>query len=848
MTPRPDVAAVDVERMPLVTYLLRLEPPFRALHVSPQLEHLFGCAPRECIDDEGAWMRRIHPDDRDGHRAALEHAWATHEPLAVEYRVTGAEGRVVWVRDRAVVAPDDEGFCLHGYLVDVTHEKELERELAAERVQAEAFFRDSAVGLAITDAEGRYVRVNEALARHTGYPVSEHAGRTLAELAPQIAERARPVHEQVRTSGVAVHQHEFSFATASGDPRTVLLSVFPLELGGEPHYGRIVVDITAERRAEAERVAAERESRRLIEQLPLVTYVNALDPQRRPTFVSPQIAELYGYPPQAFIDDPGLGDRVIHPDDLERIEREEAAARERGTGVELEYRIVRSDGSIRWVLDLMETVYDHDGTPLFEQGFLIDVTERRESERLFRAVFENAEAVLISDTEGRFVDANPGACELLGRTRDELVGLPASAVVAPSSGFEAVWRSFRETGHTSGATAIVRPGGEQREVEFAAKADVLPGRDLAVLRDVTERRELERELWRAQKLESVGRLAGGVAQDFNNMLTAIRGYAQLLRGRALPGSSEYHHADEIDRASGRAADLTAQLLAFGRRQTLQARAVDINRLVEELEPMLLRLVGDDRELRLELDPALPAAHVDPSQIQQVLLNLVANAGDAIAGGGRIAVRTARAADPADLPSGRYVVVSVEDTGAGLDESALEHLFEPFFTTKPVGTGTGLGLATSYGIARQSGGTIVVSTEPGLGSTFSVFLPEAGAARGDRGAVAGGGGGETILVVEPDPAVRDVVFELLTDAGYRVLTARSGREALGLAERLEVPIELLLTDLGDLRAGALVEALHALRPSLRTLSLPKPYVPDRLCADLRLALDVTVSGDAGLCFG
>jgi signal transduction histidine kinase len=273
-------------------------------------------------------------------------------------------------------------------------------------------------------------------------------------------------------------------------------------------------------------------------------------------------------------------------------------------------------------------------------------------------------------------------------------------------------------------------GGERHEIEYSAKANVLPGRHLVVARDVTERKALERELSHAHRLESVGRLAGGVAQDFNNMLTTIRGYAQLLADRAEPGSVERHHADEIDIAAARAAGLTAQLLALGRGQTLQARVVDLNRLVGDLAGMLRRIAGPAVDLSYELDPTLCSTFVDPGQIEQVLLNLVRNATEAMGGRGAVAVRTATLEVPPGVPApeegvtaGRYALVSVEDSGPGIDPATLAHLFEPFFTTKPLGAGSGLGLAASYGIAKQSGGTILVDTELGRGSTFSVYLPE-----------------------------------------------------------------------------------------------------------------------------
>jgi PAS domain S-box-containing protein len=721
-----------VERLPLVTYTLLLEPPFPSLYVSSQLEPLFGYTPVECMADNEFWSSRIAPDDLLRFRAALDRLQQTHEPMSVEYRVTASDGREVWVRDVGVVACEDDGeLYVHGYLGDITREKTLERELAAERAQAEAFFRDSPVGLGISDAEGRYIRVNEALARVNGVAAADHVGRTLAEVAPSVAERASPMLAQVQRTGVPIRDLEIE-VERNGERRTALASLFPIETDVATQYGRIVVDITDQRRAEAERAAVEQRYRSLIEQLPLVTYVNEIKPSYRTTFVSPQIEELFGYPVADWLADAKLWDRVVHPDDLVIVTRAEAEARERHEPFELEYRVVRSDGSVGWVLDRMETIYDNDGVARSERGFLIDVTARRQSERMFRAVFDNAfEAVLLIGDDGCFVDSNPAACALFGLLRDQLVGRPVGEFMETGTDVAELWRGFLASGEATGAHVLARGDGSQREIEYSAKAHVLPGRHLAVLRDVTERKALERELWRAQKLESVGRLAGGVAQDFNNMLTAIRGYAQLLVARSAAGTPEHHDAAQIDLAAGRAADLTAQLLALGRRQTLQSQIVDLNGLVEELGEMAGRIVGDDVEVVYDLDPAVCRVRVDPAQIQQVLLNLMANAADATGGRGSIVVRTANAdvaREPrdgrADVEEGSYAVVSVEDFGAGIEERTLEHLFEPFFTTKDVGRGAGLGLAASYGIAKQSGGTIVVDSELGHGSIFSVYLPEA----------------------------------------------------------------------------------------------------------------------------
>jgi PAS domain S-box-containing protein len=801
-------ADILLERLPLVSYMLDGDEPHAAVYVSPQVES-FGLTQDDFAADDNVWTNRIVPDDRKRFREALGALQEDGDRMAVEYRVLRDDGRAVWVRD--IAAYDDGTIC--GYLVDITREKELEHELAVERATLDAFFTQSSVALGITDSEGRYVRLNQALAavNSLGSP-GELLGRTLAEVSPQLAAIADPMR-------VGVDEPR-EFAVDVGETH-VLASYFPFTVDGEQYHGRVIVDLTAQRRAEE----AERHFRSLLERLPLVVYVNRMEPRHAVRYISPRVEELTGYTPEDFLADTELGDKIVHPDDFpEIVEREEASP----DVFEHEYRIVRRDGEIRWVLDRMETIRDADGKALYEQGFLVDVTDSHETAVLLRGVWDAAlDAMVIVDSDGRYVDANPAACRLFGRSRDEMVQLHVDDVFPRGT-----WAAYEATGSVRNEYALICPDGQERIVESAAKADVLPGLHFAALRDVTERRRLQSEVWRAQKLESVARLAGGVAHDFNNLLTAIRGYAQLLQARVAPGGVESHHALEIDRAADRAAALTAQLLALGRRQTLKARPLDLNRQLEDARDSLVDLAGVRTELVLELDPELHAVRADGPLLVQAIANLVENAAEAMPEGGTIAVRTrnedVRSRD--DLPDGRYVVVSVEDSGCGLDGPTLEHVFEPFFTTKEVGAGSGLGLASAYGTVRQSGGTIAVESELGVGTTFSIYLPEAA-----PDTAAHGGAGETVLVVERDPAVRDVVFEVLTDASYRVLTARTTADAVRIADRVDGPIDLLLTDLDELREGALVALLREKRPQLAPVELPKPYTPERLQRAVRLAL-------------
>ncbi|MGZ4316466.1 MAG: PAS domain-containing sensor histidine kinase [Gaiellaceae bacterium] len=743
---------VLLEQLPLVTYVAPLDAPWSVDYVSPQIEALLGFAPADWVSQPEFWLDRVAPEDRALFLATRAAVRGTGQRVSIEYRLIARDGHEVWVRDVATVATGEDGsVTVQGFLTDITREKELELALARERAQMDAFFRDSSAGMAITDAEGRYVRVNEAFARMNGASVEEHLGRRLRAVAPLIADNVEPLLGEVWRTGEPLQGREVSFEVGPGETRSALLSYFPVDAAGAKHFGGILIDVTELHRSQNEHAEAEREYRRLIEQLPLVTYVNALGPERRTTYISPQAEQILGYAPHEWLADRGLWDRIVHPDDRAHVIEQETAAREKGAAIECECRVVRPDGSVRWVLDMMSTVHDEAGTPLFEQGFVFDITDRkraeqaereavdalRESEEQFRAVFDGAlDAMWLVDDEGRFVDINPAACELYGRTRDECRSLSIPDLSPVIDIPSATWRDFLDSGTAAGAYTIVRRDGTRRDVEFAATANVLPGRHLSVVRDVTERKQLERGLWQAQKLESVGTLAGGIAHDFNNMLTAIGGYSQLLLARLAPGSVEHHHAEEIGRAADRAAKLTARLLAFGRRQMLQPRVVDLNALVAELSRMLSRLLGPEVELTVEPGSELRAVLADPAQMEQVILNVVVNAAEAMPAGGRVAIRTrnvdvehdVEASDGAaarELAGGQYVELSISDSGQGMDEELLEHVFEPFFTTKEVGDGEGLGLSTAYGIVKQSGGTIVVESRAGSGATFRIYLPAVG---------------------------------------------------------------------------------------------------------------------------
>ncbi|CAA9347627.1 MAG: sensory box histidine kinase/response regulator [uncultured Gemmatimonadetes bacterium] len=430
----------------------------------------------------------------------------------------------------------------------------------------------------------------------------------------------------------------------------------------------------------------------------------------------------------------------------------------------------------------------------------------------------------IVDAEtGTLVDANAAACRAFGCSRDAFPALcPPETGLPPGDG-----------GELRGDLTAERVEMESRAAWLVALRTIDP-------QETVRRRQVEAQLADARRLESAGRLAGGVAHDFNNLLTTIAGYTELLLADAPPGTDMHADLGEIRDAAKRASGLTRQLVAFSRRQVLQPRVLNLNALLREEEPALLRLLGDGVTLKAALDPALPNVSADPAQLEQVLLNLATNALQSMPAGGTLsittrAVRVAAGDPPCDpaaaLEAGPYVVLSVSDTGEGIAPEVLPQVFEPFVTTRPGGLATGLGLATVYGIIKQSGGTVWVESEPGHGSTFHVYLPvtdgprHARAASERRPSAAEPG---TVLLVDDDPAVRTLVRTVLSGAGYQVLEVEDGAQALQVAAERGGALDLLLTDVVMPRMGGreLADEVARRWPGLPTLFM-SGYTDDAL---------------------
>ena len=525
-----------------------------------------------------------------------------------------------------------------------------------------------------------------------------------------------------------------------------------------------------------------------------------------------------------------------------------------------------------------------------------DITDRKRAEEALRVQRDFAQnlldtaqvIVLVLDREGKVVRFNPFAQELTGYSEKDAVGKDWFATFLPDDARPQIEDLFSavvsgETARGVVNTILARDGRRILVRWYNSLLRDAQGEVVGVLsigNDITEAREKEEQLRQAVKMEAIGRLAGGIAHDFNNMMAIVQGYADLL-GRSVSDDLQREDVAKIRTAASRAADLTKQLLAFSRRQVVQPRTIQLNDIILGMDSMLRRVIGEDVELATIAAERLWPVTADPSQIEQVILNLVVNAREAMRGGGKLTIRTANAtlgrAQAARLPDvapGQYAVLSVSDTGVGMTDEVKAHAFEPFFTTKEVGEGTGLGLATCYGIIKQNDGHVEVESEPGKGTTFRVYLPrrrepaETVEQELERPEESLTGGRETILVAEDEEPVRQLVVRILREAGYTVLETANAREALPLGEHYAGRIHLLVTDVimpgtgGSDLAARLVASRsdmkvlfisgYADQPSLGQglkvhdgVLLAKPFSPGELTRAVRRALGGSDAEGTGL---
>jgi PAS domain S-box-containing protein len=589
-----------------------------------------------------------------------------------------------------------------------------------------------------------------------------------------------------------------------------------------------------------ERLRQSEESfRRLVEQSPDAIWVHR---RGAIVFANSACTEIFG----ASSVDELIGKQVLdflHPDDRVAIQKN-LERREGDLSAPLlrtERKYVRLDGKKLEVESMVKPVL-YQGVASTQVMFR-DISERKAAEqelrqsdaRFYKAFNVNPEPILINTlSEGRFVDVNESFLRVHGYRREEIIGHTAVEMKLwkRPEDRDRYLRKLIDDGSVHDLEVLFQTkSGDQRTGLISAGIIDIAGQKcaIAVIRDITERSLLEAQLRQAQKMEAVGQLSGGVAHDFNNLLGVILGYSDILEMQLEPSSKLYKNAEQIKKAAQRAASLTRQLLAFSRQQVLEPAVLCLNTIVVDTEKMLRRLIGENVELRVELDPQLGRIRADQGQIEQIIVNLAVNARDAMPQGGILTIETANfeadaryASQRPPMSAGSFVRLSVTDTGVGMNAETQARIFEPFFTTKRAGKGTGLGLATVYGVVKQSDGYVWVHSELGHGTTFEILLPRVeqpiATVEPDAPSTRSWKGSETVLLVEDEESLRKLILEILTEDGYAVLEAPNAAAAIEIARQAPRKIDLLLTDvvMPGMNGRELADQLVSLYPCIKTL--------------------------------
>lgn len=805
----------------------------------------------------GRTMMEVFPGIEGTELFALLHRCMVERTAELfENKFVYDDGSFAWFN--LSVQPVPEGLFILS--VDITERKQAEEALRQSEARFSTAFQLSPAALSLTRQDGRIVDVNAGYERLSGYTREELIGRDATEVGIFTVAQRHDLRQRMIEQGGILNEAEMMVYNKSGELRYVLYSVKSIEIGDEIFALTLAFDITDRKQLET----ALKEMAENMATAQAITHSGSWELRLAPngSVVSAHIWSDECY--RIFGLEPGSGPvtvddfySMVHPDDLVGVRQifQEGIAERKETN--WEYRIIRPDGSIRTIFDQVKPLVDeHTGQLIKVVGLVQDITEGRRAEATIDQLNRRMEMILNSagegiygiDMDGRITFINPTMAHMVGWEPADLLGKQAHAAFHHSRsdgtpyppeecGVQLSVRSGQP--YQNDEDTYWHQNGQPVLVDYTctpiSDAGLVLG-SVMVVRDITERKKaaeqqllLEAQLRQAQKMESIGRLAGGMAHDFNNQLAVIKLYGDLMRYRMPKDDPLLPKLEQIRQAVDRATHLTRQLLAFSRKQVLQPVVLDMNDLVTNLEKMLARLIGEDITLSTDLQPGLWPVTADPGQLEQVIMNLVINARDAMATGGMLTIETQNLildettlTMHQDALHGPAVMLAVTDTGHGMDETTRLQVFEPFFTTKEPGKGTGLGLATVHGIVKQSGGTIYVYSEPGQGTTFKIYLPASQGVVIDLGE---GGqtavpppGHETILLVEDEEALRHLVRLTLEEIGYTILEAADGNAALALAAEHPDIIDLLLTDvvLPQKSGRKLAEELQMHRPLMRVL--------------------------------
>jgi two-component system, cell cycle sensor histidine kinase and response regulator CckA len=825
---------------------------------SDEMFRLVGLEPGSARPTLEFFLNSVHPDDREAVIHAGEKAQKDQPSYQYEYRAIRADGAVRIFQSRAEIVRDAAGKAVRmvGATQDVTERKRAEEALRASQQMFYRAFHSSPEPICIiTISEGKFLDVNDAFCEQIGYTREEVIGRTANELGLEPLSGLTPEQFQLLDQG-GLHGLELDIRTKTGEVRNALVSFEIVEIAGQPCLLAQGRDVTEQRRAVNALRASDQRYRDFIShsnegvwrmelEQPIPVDLPAEEQLER-IFENGYLAECN----DAMARIMGVADpkvligkclkNVIPTTDQGRIETFRSAAIGRWQNRTIQFQAPDLAGRFKHMLRTEIPIIE-DGMLKRVWGMTRDVSDLhqaeealRASEERYRLLFERSLAgVIRTAVDGRVLECNEAFAQIQGyASRQEVISANVRDFYFEKSDGTALIELLKQYPMVIGEEFHARRKDGSAAWMLVSASLIEDEKDeptiLATAFDITHWKELGEQLRQSQKMEAVGRLAGGVAHDFNNMLQIINGYSELVIDQLPPHDPLQAHVQEIKSIVERAAGLTRQLLAFSRQQVLAPQVLDLKMAITNLSKMLRRLIGEDIDLVMIEGHRLSRVKADPGQVDQVIMNLAVNARDAMPRGGKLTIETANvkidesyALGHFPMTPGRYVMIAVSDTGHGMNAETQARIFEPFFTTKEKGKGTGLGLATVYGIVKQSGGFIWVQSEMGKGTTFKIFLPpveEAPVAQKVKAVPVKMQGTETVLLVEDEEYVRSLVRRSLQSKGYLVLEARSGQDALHVAQEHQGPIHLLITDvvMPGMSGRELAERLTPLRREMKTL--------------------------------
>ncbi|HEX2911431.1 MAG TPA: PAS domain S-box protein [Chloroflexia bacterium] len=859
------------------------KPDNPTIYVNKGFELLTGYSTEEIL---GRNCRFLQGDDRQQPELnRLKQAIEEEIPVCVVLRNYRKDGTLFYNELHVSPVHNNEGLVINyiGIQYDVTSRVMAEEATRQREQELQLLLENSPDVISRVNREKRYLYVNAALEEATGGIVSAATliGKTDREV-KRPESMIEPWYKQldeVFESGQK-KVFEFSFTQPDGEIRHFQSLLIPelspkidAEAGEISSVVTVTRDTTVYKRALEERRQVEKQLREQQEEMNFALQTARMgiwsyDYVSRELKGTTYLEKMHGLEPGSFSGRVEDYLKLIHPDDRKVVLQKIKATFESGQEFQTEFRFVLPDGMVRWAESKGRIISNIPDQATRIVGIVNDITARKlaeeqvlRSELRFRSLIENSTDIIeLIRADRQVVYRSPSFARITGYSPHELDTTESFTLIHPDdlqrvqTYFEAVKEGYPRpekiefrfqfkdrSWHSVEVTA------QNMLAEDGVEAIVINGRDITEqLQAHSQLQQREEQLRQAQKMEAVGQLAGGIAHDFNNLLTAIMGYTEMALTGLDPAQTLHGDLKEIERAVERAASLTRQLLAFSRRQVMQPVKLNLNETLQEISKLLRRLIGENIELKVAPFSRNACIKADPGQLEQVILNLAVNARDAMPAGGTLALETSNVIlDEAyvrrnpEVKAGRYVLLTIRDSGCGMDEKVLSHIFEPFFTTKEVGKGTGLGLSTVYGIIKQSEGHIEVESRPGEGSSFKIYLPEVEVREDLSRAKASPSqnlphGSETVLLVEDEEGVRKLLTKVLQRYGYKTLVASNGSEALLKCEQTRPKVDLLITDMvmPQMSGPELAQHMAALYPDLKILFM-SGYTEQEVFRQVRL---------------